>query len=288
MRLRKKWMLLWLLFPLCAEAKTLEIVASFSILADMAQQVAGDGAQVSSIIPAGSDPHNYQPTPQDIQRISHADIILINGLGLERGLDALLQNRSGKGALVVVSRDITPRKLSETEPDPHAWQDVANAKHYVRVIEEALEQADPTHKSEFEANAGKYLEELGGLDTWIRKQVAAIPEARRKVISSHDAFGYFSEVYGIKFVPAQGVNPDSELSAGAVAALVRQIRESGINILFLEENSDSRLLNTLVEETHAVVGGKLQADSLTQDGEGSTYLSMMRRNVNSLTNALQK
>jgi zinc/manganese transport system substrate-binding protein len=264
----------------------IDVVASFSILGDFAREVGGDRVAVTTLVGANSDVHVYTPSPSDAQKVSGAKLLIINGLGLEGWLPRLVQSSGGKAAIVTATTGIAPRRLG-SDADPHAWQSVANAKIYVGNISDGLSRADPANASTYGANAAAYLAKLDALDGEVRQAVAQIPEARRKVISTHDAFGYFAAAYGIAFIAPQGVSTESEASARDIAAIITQVRSGKIPAVFLENITDPRLMRRIAAETGARVGGTLYSDSLTEEkGDAPTYIDMVRHNIRALTSAL--
>ncbi|HLG80828.1 MAG TPA: metal ABC transporter substrate-binding protein [Bradyrhizobium sp.] len=271
--------------PLHADGR-LKVVASFSILADFVRNVGGDRVDVTSLVGDNGDVHVYAPAPQDAKTIADAQLVVINGLGLEGWLPRLLQSSGSKAAVVIASKGVDPLKLG-SEADPHAWQSVANAEIYVANIRDALMQADAADTDYFRQNAQRYLAELDALDREVRDDVAKIPPERRKVISTHRAFGYFEKAYGIAFIAPLGVSTETEPSARDVAAIIAQVRKDKIPAVFLENISDDRLVRRIAEETGATLGGTLFSDSLTgEKGLAPTYIAMVRHNIKALTSAL--
>ncbi len=271
--------------PLHAEER-LNVVASFSILADFVRNVGGDRVNVVSLVGPDGDVHVYAPAPQDAKTIAGAQLVVINGLGLEGWLPRLLQSSGSKAVVVTASNGVDPLELG-SEADPHAWQSVANAKIYVRNIRDALVQADAGDAGYFRQNAEHYLAELDSLDREVRDDVAKIPPERRKVISTHRAFGYFEKAYGIAFIAPLGVSTKTEPSARDVAAIIAEVKKDRIPAIFLENISDDRLVRRIAEETGAKLGGTLFSDSLTgEKGLAPTYIAMARHNIKALTSAL--
>lgn len=275
------------------------VVASFSILGDLVRNVGGDRIALTILVSADGDAHVYSATPADAKNVAAAKVVFVNGLGFEGWMDRLVKASGTKAPLVTVTRGIKTRKMagdhghdhdhghSQGEVDPHAWQSVANAKIYVANIRDALIKADPAGKAAYEANAEAYLEKLGALDNEILAAVRAIPDARRKVIVSHEAFAYFEAAYGIDFVAPQGVSTESEASARDVAKIIRQIRAQKIPAVFLENVSDARLVKRIADETGAKIGGTLYSDALSgPDGPAPTYIDMMRHNLRQFAGAL--
>jgi zinc/manganese transport system substrate-binding protein len=264
----------------------LNVVASFSILGDFVRNVGGDRVNVTTLVGPDSDAHVYSPAPADAKRIADAKLVFVNGLGFEGWLPRLVKSAGGNATIVTATSGITPLKLG-TAADPHAWQSVANAKVYVANIRDALAAADPANADTFKANANRYLAELDALDREVRGAVAQIPESRRKVISTHGAFGYFAAAYGVEFIAPVGVSTESEASARDVAAIITQIRTAKIPAVFLENISDPRLIRRISAETGARVGGTLYSDSLTgEKGDSPTYIAMVRHNIKAVTSAL--
>ena len=266
----------------------LNVVASFSILGDFIRNVGGDRVSVTTLVGPDSDAHVYSPTPADAKRIADAKLVFVNGLGFEGWLPRLVKSAGGKATIVTATSGITPLK-SGSAADPHAWQSVANAKAYVANIRDALAAADPANAEAFKANASRYLTDLDALDREVREAVAQIPEDRRKVISTHGAFGYFAAAYGVEFIAPVGVSTESEASARDVARIITQIRTSKIPAVFLENISDPRLIRRISAESGARVGGTLYSDSLTgEKGDSPTYIAMVRHNIKALTSALSQ
>jgi zinc/manganese transport system substrate-binding protein len=267
-------------------AERLNVVASFSILADFVRNVGGDRINLTTLVGADGDVHVYTPPPADAKRVAEAKLVIVNGLGLEGWLPRLVQSSGSKAQVVTVSAGIAPLKLGSAA-DPHAWQSVPNAKVYVADIANALAAADPDAADFFRARAKAYLEKLETLDREVREAVAKIPTARRKVISTHDAFGYFAAEYGIRFVAPLGVSTETEPSARDIATIIGQIKAQKIPAVFLENISDDRLIRRIAAETGAKVGGTLISDGLTgEKGPAPTYIDMVRHNIKALTSAL--
>jgi zinc/manganese transport system substrate-binding protein len=278
----------------------IRVVASFSILADLVRQIGGDRVSVSALVGPNGDAHVFQPTPADARRLSEAQLIFVNGLGYEGWMDRLVKASGTKAGVVVVSRGVTSIKETGDDHaagaakghdhgsvDPHAWQDVANAKLYVAAIRDALVAADPAGKAVIEDRAAAYLAQLDALDREIRAAIAKLAPERRRIITSHDAFAYFGAAYGIDFVALQGVSTQAEASAKDVARIIRQVRAQKTPAVFLENVSDARLMERITRETGARIGGRLFSDALSQpDGPAGTYIDMMRTNIRELSVAL--
>jgi len=271
--------------PASAETRP-NVVTSFSILADFVRQVGGDKVSVTSLVGPDSDVHVYTPTPHDAKDVGAAQLLIVNGLGLEGWLPRLQQASGSKAPIVVATQGITPRKRG-SDADPHAWQSVGNAMVYVRNIRDALVAADPADAVVVKANAARYLAELDALDREVRAEIEKIPAERRKVISTHDAFGYFAEAYGIQFIAPLGVSTETEPSARDVAEIIAQVRKARIPAVFLENFNDDRLVGRIAAETGARIGGTLYSDALSEEkGPVPTYIAMVRHNIRALTSAL--
>lgn len=270
-----------------SETKPLQIVVSFSILADMTREVAGEVAVVTSLVAANADAHVFEPTPKDAQRLKTADLVIVNGLRFEGWMDRLVKSSGYKGPLVVATAGIEPR-LVRSSADPHAWQSLKHAQTYVQNIADALARARPDQATAINARAASYSQKLKALDDDARKQLAEVPPAQRRVITSHDAFAYLGEAYGITFIAPQGWNTSSDASASTVAAAIRQIKAKQARALFAENITDRRLIDRIASETGAVVGGTLYSDALSLPGtEADTYLKMYAHNLQQLLTALR-
>jgi len=273
--------------PAAAETHApLPVVASFSILGDFLRQVGGDAVRVSILVGPDSDAHVYEPTPADARKVSEAKLVFVNGLGFEGWLDRLLAAADAKSHVVVASAGITPLKL-DGGLDPHAWQDVANARRYVENSRDALKSADPERAALYEARTVAYLAKLAELDKEIVSAIAAIPSQRRRIVSTHDAFGYFAARYGLEFIAPQGVSTEAEPSARDVARIIDAARREKVAAVFLENISDPRLAQRLAKESGVTLGGELYSDALSKpEGPAASYVAMMRHNVEELTKAL--
>jgi zinc/manganese transport system substrate-binding protein len=277
-------------------AERLKAVASFSILADLVKQVGGDHVEVTAIVGPDGDAHVFQPSPLDAKAVAGAQLVVINGLGLEGWTARLIQSSGTKAPVVVASKGVKPLQGEGEDkagnlgkPDPHAWQSIANAKIYVTNIRDGLISADPQDKADFEANAKAYLARLDQLETEVKAGIASIPLKNRKIITTHDAFGYFGRAYGMSFIAPQGVSTETEPSARDVAKIIRQIKAQHIPAVFLENISDDRLMQQIARETGARIGDKLYSDALSKPGAGAaTYLDMMHNNIAAFTKALRE
>lgn len=280
--------------PLAQAQQPLKVVATFSILGDFVRNVGGDRVSVTNLVAPGGDAHVYAPTPADAKTVSDAQLVVTNGLGFEGWMARLTKAAGGKAIAVVATKGIAPRKSQEAghghdhgNTDPHAWQSVANAKVYTANIRDALIAADPAGAEIYRANAAAYTAKLDTLEREVRDALAKLPADRRKIITTHDAFGYFSAAYGVAFVAPRGVSTESEVTAKDVATIIRQIKSEKIPAVFLENVTDPRLMQRIAAETGAKLGGTLYSDALTDEkGEAPTYIDLIRHNIKALTSAL--
>lgn len=279
-------------------------VASLStVLADLAQNVGGDKIAITEIVKPGIDPHDFQPTPGDIAAISKARLVLASGLGFEGYLDKL-EAAVGKGpTFLVVGESIKPIMVDEDHhdhdhahphvhtadgkiADPHWWHSIANVKVATRAIRDALIAADPANTATYEANTKAYLAKLDDLAKFVKLQVAQLPKARRILVTSHDALGYFAHDYDFEIHPVDGITPGDQPSSKKVRDLIEDIKKEGVKAIFAENIENPKVLGEITKETGAKLGGVLYADGLGAK-EANTYDAMMRHNVTTIVSALQ-
>ncbi len=296
------------LLPRAALAQArLPVVASFSILGDMVARLGGDRIALRTIAGPDADAHVFQPRPSDAEALRGAALLVRNGFGFEPWLDRLSRAAGFNGVLVTATEGITPRALSghahdhggtarrtqhfvpaSRVADPHCWQDLRLGQRYVQAIATGLAAADPAGEASYRRNAEAYLASLAALDSWVRQQLAGLPEARRKVVTSHDAFGYFGAAYGIDFRAPQGMSTTAEPSAAEVALLIRQIRAENITAVFIENMANPATLQRLAAEAGVRVRGRLYADALSPpDGPAPRYEAMFRHNMSLLLPAMR-
>jgi zinc/manganese transport system substrate-binding protein len=316
-------------------AEKLKVVASFSILGDLAAEIGGEHVEVRTLVGPDGDSHTFEPSPSDAKALGGAAVLVENGLGLEGWLGRLVSVSGFKGETVVASEGVKTIAFEGGAAghdhhghehdghdhhgedhhdhaghdhaghdhgdhdhdrheghghavDPHAWQNPLNGVVYVENIVAGLSKADPHHAADYRARGDQLAAALRAIDTRFKAEFAAIPEARRKIVSSHDAFGYFADAYGIRFVAPEGVSTESEASAADVARIIRQIRADGITALFAESITDPRLLKQIARETDVTIGGALYSDALSPpDGPAPTYLKMFEHNGAALLAAMQ-
>lgn len=289
-----------------AQSGGLPVVASFSILGDMVTQIGGDRITLRVIAGPDVDAHGFQPRPSDVVALRQAGLVLRNGLGFDAWMDRLVGAAGFRGPVVTATQGITPRSMAghdhdhggagrrrphsvgpHSVPDPHAWQDLRLGQIYVRNITAALIAADPAGEASYRRNAEAYAARLTALDTWVRAQIATVPEARRRVVTSHDALGYFGAAYGIAFIAPQGVSTEDEPSAAEVARLIRQIREQHITAIFLENMTNPAMIRRVATEAGVQLGGRIYSDALSvPTGPAPTYETMFRHNVGLLVPAM--
>ncbi|EJO31070.1 metal ABC transporter substrate-binding protein [Achromobacter marplatensis] len=302
-------------------ADPVKAVASFSILGDIVREVGGNDVSLTTLVGPDGDAHEYEPTPGDAKKLSAAQVLFVNGLNFETWLPKLTKASGFAGKTVVASQGVTPRKFAghgdadkhddhghdddhghghehghdredghhhHGDADPHAWQNLANGVIYARNVAEGLAAADPAHADDYRQRANAYIAKLQALDANVKKTFAAIPAERRKVVTSHDAFGYFGDAYGVAFISAMGVSTDAEPSAGEVAAIIEQVKRERVPAVFVENITSPKLVQQIARETGAKVGGTLYSDALSKSGQpGATYLEMFEWNVRQLAAALQ-
>lgn len=282
---------LWM--PQANAADKLPVIASFSILGDLVRVVGGDRVEVSTLVGPDEDAHVFEPKPTHAKAITQARLVVTNGLGFDPWATMLLKSANYKGLGVTAAQGVQPRSISGEHgysgTDPHAWQNPNNVMTYVRNIATGLSKADPAGEAVFHANAQAYVQELHMLDTWAKAQFAAIAPARRKVITSHDAFGYFAAHYGIHFLAPQGISTETEPSARQVAKLIRQIQREKIRAVFVENMGNPKLIAQLGKDTGIQLGKSLYADALSAaSGPAATYLQMMRHNITQLAQGMAR
>jgi zinc/manganese transport system substrate-binding protein len=287
--------MLLLVLPASAADK-IQVVASFSILGDMVARIAGDRAEVLVLVGPDGDAHAFEPLPSDAKKLSSSKLVIVNGLGFDGWMDRLVSASGYTGPVVVASKGVEPRTMveegspnGETVTDPHAWQDLSNGIVYVTNIVDALAAADPANAVHYRAEGERYIGQLRALDADIRQQIAKVPPDKRRVITSHDAFGYFAGAYGVEFLAAEGLSTESEPSAAELARMIDQIKRERIKTLFVENITDPRMIKMIASETGAEIGGTLFSDALSSaDGPAPHYIDMFTNNVPKLVAAMLK
>jgi zinc/manganese transport system substrate-binding protein len=274
-------------------ASPLAVASLSTVLTDLARNVGGDKVRVLEIVRAGVDPHEFQPSPADVQAVASADVVLISGKGLEGYLAKLEQSAGGAPAKYVdvggaLTASLHLQEAGRTVEDPHWWHSVANVRQAVDVIRDALSRADPADAGAFAAQAAAYQTRLARLESTVKLKVAELPRAQRKLVTSHDAFGYFARDYGFTVYPVEGVSTTDEPSSRQIAELVDAIRQQRVKAVFFESTQNPKVLDAITRETGAVVGGELYADGLGLPGtDAATYEGMMKHNVDTVVDALK-
>lgn len=272
-------------------AKTVQTVASFSVLADIVQNIGGEHVVVKSLVGPNGDPHSFEPTPKDSQSLAHADLVFVSGLGMEGWMDRLITSSGYKGQTVVASRGIDTRKMEEdgkTITDPHAWNSMQNGVIYATNVMDALIAADPADADYFRQHGSAYIAQLKKLDSWAQQEFAQVPESKRKVLTSHDAFGYFGQRYGVSFLSPVGFSTESEASASDVAGLINQLKKEKINAWFIENQTDPRLVKQIAAATGAKQGGELYPEALSEKGgEADSYIAAFKHNVTAMVASMK-
>lgn len=272
-------------------AKTVDVVASFTVLADIVKQVGGDHVKVKSLVEPDGDPHTFEPTPQDSQALAKADLVFVSGLGLEGWMDRLVSASGYRGQPVVVSTGITTRSMEEegkTITDPHAWNSMQNGVIYATNVMNALVKADPEDAPQIRQRGENYIQQLQALDRWAKAAFDRVPAERRKVLTSHDAFGYFGQRYGITFLAPVGFSTEAEASASEVGSLITQLKQQHIQRYFIENQTDPRLVKQIASATGAQPGGELYPEALSPAaGPAPTYEAAFRHNVKAMLKSMQ-
>jgi zinc/manganese transport system substrate-binding protein len=295
----------FMLAPAVAQAEKLKVVASFSIIGDFAKNVGGDRIELTTLVGPGGDAHVYEPKPADAVAMHGAKVVLVNGLHFEGFLQRLVETSASDATIAELTKGVEPIAMvedhhhegedaAETEGhhhdgefDPHAFQSVANAQVYVKNIADAFCAADPAGCDEYKVNALAYDSKLETLDEEIKAAVDSIPQDRRTIITTHDAFGYFEHAYGIHFLAPEGISTEAEASAADVAALIKQVREDKAAAVFVENIADPRLVEQIASETGLKLGGTLYSDALSDEsGSAATYIDLMRHNVSTIKGAV--
>ncbi|MFC3627676.1 metal ABC transporter substrate-binding protein [Vogesella amnigena] len=295
--MRKLFVAALLLTPALAMAKV-PVVASFSIVADITREIGGDKVEVLSLVGADQDAHVFQPSPADVRKLASAKVFVVSGLGFEGWMPRMTRAAGFKGLTVVAAARVKPLAVQEEghhendghdhgSVDPHAWHNPQNVMLYADAIAAGLAKADPASADEFRQRAAAYKGKLKELDAWAAQQFASVPAARRKVLTSHEAFGYLAARYQIRFLAPQGISTEAEASAKAVARLIQQVKKEQVKAVFFENMADKRLLQQLGKEAGVNPGGKLYADALSSDGKAGSYLQLFRSNVTSLLGAMR-
>ncbi|MBU9808522.1 metal ABC transporter substrate-binding protein [Rahnella sp. C60] len=274
-----------------AMAKTIDAVASFSILGNIVQEVGGDHVKVTTLVGPDGDPHSFEPSPKDSKAINASDVVFVSGLGLEGWIDRLVTASGYKGHLVTASKGVNSRKMEEDGKqitDPHAWNSMANGVIYATNVMNALIKADPEDADYFRQRGAAYIEQLQKLDAWAKTEFAGIPQSKRKVLTSHDAFGYFGQEYHVSFMAPVGFSTEAEASASGVASLIKQIKAEKVKTYFIENQTDPRLVKQIAAASGAVPGGELYPEALSgPQGPATTYVKAFKHNVETIVASMK-
>ncbi|MEM5012458.1 metal ABC transporter substrate-binding protein [Niallia taxi] len=274
--------------------KTIKIVATYSIIADMVKNITRDKAEVYSLVPIGTDPHMYDPLPDDTKKVSNADLVFYNGFNLETGkgwFQDLLEVTDKSAVAFPVTEEVTPIYLSEkgkeSQEDPHAWLDIQNAIKYVDVISKQVIQADPDNEEYYLQNKTEYVAELKETDQYARTQIAKIPEDKRILVTSEGAFKYFAKAYGFESAFIWEINTDSQGTPEQMNRIVDIINTNKVPALFVETSVNPKTMETVSKETNVPIHSKIFTDSLAKQGEpGDTYISMIKWNIDKVIEGL--
>lgn len=271
-----------------AWADELNIVASFSILGDMVEQVAGDLANVTTIVGPDADAHLYEPNIADARAVADADVVFVNGLGFETWSDTLIAESGTDAAIFVATNGVAPIEV-DGEIDPHAWNSLTNGMIYVQNVTAALVELAPDHGDAFKANADAYIAELAALNESTQTKLDALPIEARTVVTAHDAFGYLADAYGLTFLAPVGIDTEAEPSAKELATLIDQLKTQSVAALFVENITSPALIEQISDETGISIGGRLYSDALSEmGGPATSYLAMFEHNLGALLSALTK
>lgn len=267
----------------------IKVVSSASIFQDMAKNIGGDKITSESIVPVGGDPHTYTPKPSDVELVSSADLILINGLTFEGWITELIENSGTKAKVVLITEGIEPIKSLNyhNASDPHAWMNAQNGLKYAYNISAGLAAVDPDNALYYADNGSKYSAEIKKVDSYIKQQIATIPEAQRILITSHDAFQYYGRAYDITLNAIMGISTESEAQSKDVQRVVNAIKVNKVPAVFIESTINPKMLQQIASDTGVKIGGELYADSIgEEDSEAPTYLKMLTHNTDVIVNAL--
>lgn len=266
-----------------------KVVATASMIADMAKQIAGDKVSIQCIVPIGGDPHLHSPTPRDVKMVAAADLILKNGLTFEGWLSELIENSGTKGRTVLVTEGVNAIESStyKNSSDPHAWMDITNGYVYIDNIKNALIKLDPANQAFYESQHDAYRKKLEETHAYIHQLVKTIPEERRILITSHDAFQYYGRQYGIQLEAVMGISTDVDVQTSDMVRLNKVIKSSGVPAIFMESTINPKLLKQLASDNGITIGGELYADSIgDEDSPAPSYVDMLRHNTEVIVKAL--
>jgi ABC-type Zn uptake system ZnuABC Zn-binding protein ZnuA len=271
------------------QAKPLTVASFSTITTDIAKNVGGSWVQVDAIVGPGVDPHEFQPVPADIEKVSQDDLVLLTGKGIEGYLIKLEQTVGNPGKFIETGKAFPSLKLSDegkTVEDPHWWHSIANVEKAAQVVRDAFVKADPSHAKDYNRNTEAYLRSLEALQEWALEKMATLPRDKRKLVTSHDAFQYFARDYGFIIYPIEGVSTSDEPSSRKVSELIETIKSQGVKAVFFENIENPKVVREITKETGARIGGELYADGLG-DKAATTYIEMMKWNINTIVDSLK-
>ena len=275
-----------------AQPAPLKVVTSITPIADLIKNVGGDRVEVTALVPPGGEPEGYDPTPADAAAVARARVVFVNGLGLERYLDNLIEAAGNPELEVAVLSDNLPTlsgfgQGADEGGNPHLWLNPRHAIHYVDVVRTTLSRVDQDNAAFYEANAARYSSQLGELDAYIDQQVQSIPPAQRVLVTTHDAYPYFAERYGLTYLAVVSANPESDPSAQEYAQLVRTVRDSRVKAVFGEAGFSDRFVSQLAADTGATFVADLYTDTLGREAPTDTYVGAMTFNADTIVGALR-
>jgi len=269
----------------------IKVVSSASIFQDMATNIGGEKIEAFTIVPIGGDPHLYEPKPSDAQLVKSANIILVNGLTFEGWINKLIDNSGTKAKVYTITEgvDVLKSEKYKNAADPHAWMDASNGLKYIENIKTALIETDPTNEAYYTANYEKYKAELIALDNYITIQINKIPESKRMLVTSHDAFAYYGKKYNIRLNALKGISTEAETQTSDMIRVAKAIKESGVPAIFIESTINPQVIQQIARDNNVKIGGELFADSIgAEDSEGPTYIKMLRHNTDVIVKALSQ
>ena len=276
--------------PAYSQDRAIKVVTSFSVLEDLIRQIGGPRADVKALVGPNQDAHSFSPSPKDAISVKNADLVVVNGLGFDAWSERLIKSSGYKGEIVIATKGVQPIKSSEgghSSVDPHAFQDIQKVKLYVSNICAALVKLDPKSQALFEANKTRYIQELDSLDSEIKSAYSSIPKEQRRVVTSHDALGYYGKAYDIVFLAPNGLSNEIEPNAKKISMLIRQIKADHIKAVFIENLKNNKVIEQISKETNVTIGGALYSDALSDGAPAGTYLDMMRNNTKLISQALK-
>ena len=269
--------------------KKLVVVSSASIFNDMAKNIGGDLIEAVSIVPIGGDPHIYEATPDDAKLVARADVVLVNGLTFEGWINEIIDNSGTKATTILITKGVKPIASTEhaNATDPHAWMDAENGLIYIKNIKDALVSADPVNAQIYEKNYVIYSKKIADLHNYIKAKIALIPAEKRILITSHDAFSYFGNKYGMQIIAMMGVSTEADAQTSDMKRVVEAIQKNKVPAIFVESTINPKLLQQVSKDQKVKIGGSLYADSIGEEGtEGNSYYGMLKHNADIISSGL--